>query len=66
MPFTRPTQRPTRRTKCQLLEDMTKAFDSYPDDISSEALSFEGQGWAMSLELAPRCTDPECESCWEV
>jgi hypothetical protein len=55
--------RPARRTKCQILEDQEAAVAAWPDDMPPEAASFEHQGWSMSLDLAPRCGQPDCWVC---
>ena len=50
-----------KKTKCQLHREMQKSGVEDIDDI--DAYRFEVKGWFMSIELAPRCKDPNCEFC---
>jgi hypothetical protein len=52
-----------RQTRCEVVAAEEAAVASWPDDMPTEAASFEAQGWAMSYDLAPRCADRDCWIC---
>jgi hypothetical protein len=51
-----------RKTKCEILREQEQAEEQL-SEMDDAAYRFEMQGWTMSFELAPRCSDPDCDIC---